>query len=133
MFGFAGAIHYATHHSNFQLFDPRILVSPDRHAGAEVALNLLRHFLEESACSASATGTGRNLRSEAANPQRLQNLLADKNFFSAVAVGGRRERHANGIPDTLLQQYCRAGCAADDAFRAHAGFGKPEMERVIAL
>src|SRR6478736_5485100 len=103
MFGFAGPIDHATHHSDFQFFDSRILVFPHRHAGAEIALDLLRHLLEEGAGSPSAAGAGRDLRSEAANPKRLQNLLADKNLFSAVAVGGWCQRYADGIADAFLQ------------------------------
>src|SRR5579864_3752169 len=133
MFGFAGPIHHATHHSDFQFFDPRILVFPDRHAGAEIALDLLRHFLEESAGGATATGAGRDLWSEAANSHRLQNLLANKNLFSAIAVRSRCKRYANGIANAFLQKHREPRRAADNALCAHAGFGKTEMERVIAL
>src|SRR5258708_37237658 len=69
MLGFAGTVDHATHHSNFEIFDSRILALPSRHAGAEIGLDLFRHFLEESAGGASATGAGRNLRSEAADSQ----------------------------------------------------------------
>src|SRR5579871_167993 len=132
MFGFAGPIDHATHHSNFKLFDTWILVFPDRHAGTEIALNLFSHLLEESAGRASASGAGGDLRSEAANPKRLQNLLADKNFFSAVAVGGRCERYADGVPDAFLQKHCQPRCAAYNPFGAHASLCEPKMERVIA-
>src|ERR1041385_1410826 len=102
MFGFAGPIYHATHHSDFEFFHARIFIFPDRHAGTEIALDLLRHLLKESAGSASTTGAGGNLRSEAADPHGLENLLADKNFFCAIAVRGWRKRNANGIPYAFL-------------------------------
>src|SRR5438270_8298740 len=105
MLGFAGPVDHATHHSNFQLFNPRILAFPDRHAGPEIRLDLLRHFLEESAGGASATRACGDLRSEAANPQGLQNLLAHKNFFRAITVGRRSKRYTDGVSNALLQQY----------------------------
>src|SRR6185312_15665797 len=105
MFGFARPVYHATHHSDFQIFDSWILVFPDRHTGAEIRLDLLRHLLEESAGSASAAGAGRDLRSKAADAHRLQNLLADKNFFCAVSVRSGCERYADRIANAFLQQY----------------------------
>src|SRR4030081_1317243 len=87
MLGFTKRIDHTTHYSELQLFDPRIPALPDRHAGAEISLDLFRHFLKERAGGPSASGTGRDLRGKTADSQGLQNLLSDKNFFRAVAVG----------------------------------------------
>src|ERR1043166_2717879 len=102
MLGFTGSIDHATHYRDFEFFYPGILVFPHRHVGAEIALDLFRHLLEESAGGASASGTCRYLRGKAANSHGLQDLLADKNFFRAVAVGRGRKRNADGIANTFL-------------------------------
>ena len=86
---FAGAVDHAAHHGDFHFFDARVAVFPDGHLLAQVGLDLLGHFLEEGAGGASAAGAGGDLRGEAANAERLQNLLADADFFGAVAAGRR--------------------------------------------
>src|SRR6266852_2186212 len=62
---------------------------PDGHLLAQVSLDLLGHFLEEGAGGAAASGAGGDLRGEAANAQRLQNLLRYPHFFCAISAGGR--------------------------------------------
>ena len=130
----AGAVDYASHDCDFHFFDAGIAVFPGGHLLAQVGLNLLGHFLEEGAgkCSAAASGAGCDLRGEAANAERLQNLLCDTDFFGAVAAGGGRKRNANGIADAFLQQNAERGAGGDDAFCAHARFGQSEMQRIIA-
>ena len=46
--------------------------------------------------------------------------------------GSGRERDANGVADAFLQQHAESGGGGDNAFRAHAGFGKSEVQRVVA-
>ena len=77
---------------------------PDRHLFAQIGLDLVRHVLEEGAGGAAATGAGGDLRSEAAEFERLQNLLADDDFFGAVAVREAGQRGADGVADAFLQQ-----------------------------
>ena len=50
----------------------------------------------------------------------------------AVAAGLGRERHADRVADAFLQQHRHRGGGSDDALRAHAGFGEPEVQRVVA-
>ncbi len=76
----------ATHHRNLHLFHAGVARLPDRHLLAQVALDLLGHLLKEGAGGAAAAGTRRDLRSEAANAHRLQNLLRDQDLFGAIAV-----------------------------------------------
>src|SRR4029077_18378230 len=86
--GFSGTVYDAAHHSYFHFFDARVAFFPDRHLLAQVGLDLLGHFLKEGAGGAAAAGAGRDLRGEAANAERLQNLLRDTDLFGAVASGG---------------------------------------------
>ena len=86
---FAGAVDHAAHHRDLHLFDADVVAFPCRHLLAQVGLNLLGHFLEEGAGGAAAAGAGGDLRGEAANAERLQNLLRDADFFGAVAVRAR--------------------------------------------
>ncbi len=65
-------------------------------------------------------------------PMRLQNLLRDANFFGAIAAGRGRERNANRIADAFLQNHAHGGGGCHHAFRAHAGFGQSEMQRIVA-
>ena len=69
MFRFSGPVDNAAHHGNFHLFDAGVTLLPCWHLFAQVGLDLLGHFLEEGARSASAAGAGRYLRSEAADAQ----------------------------------------------------------------
>ena len=77
-------------------------------------------------------GTGGHLRRKAANAQRLQNLLSHADFFGAIAAGSGSERDADGVADAFLQQHAQRGARCHDAFGAHAGFGEPEVQRIIA-
>jgi len=85
--GFAGPLTTQTHDGQLELFNAGILFAPLGHGGAEVALDLLSEFLKISACRPAAAGATRYLRHEAADPERLQNLLGGLHFFCAVAAG----------------------------------------------
>src|SRR5579863_4002870 len=74
------------HHGHAHLFDPPMLFLPYRHLLPKISLDLVRHILKESAGGAPAAGAGRNLRSEAANSQRLQDLLRNDHFLSPVPI-----------------------------------------------
>ncbi len=89
---------------------------PDRHLLAQIRLNLIRHVLKERAGGAAAAGARRDLRSEAADAERLQNLLTHHHFFRAVAVRQRGERRADGIADTFLKQDRSAAVVATMPF-----------------
>ena len=67
------------------------------------------------------------------SPSDLQDLLADDDFVGAIAIRKRSERGADGVADALLQQHRERGGGGDDAFRSEAGFGQPQVQRVIAL
>src|SRR5208283_578165 len=132
MLRLAGAIDDAAHDGDLHVLDAGVSRLPDRHLLAEVALDLLRHLLEEGARGSAATWASRNLRSKAADADRLQDLLCDGDLFGAVSVGRRRERDANGVADAFLHQDRERRAAADDAFRTHAGFGEAKMHWVLA-
>ena len=89
-------------------------------------MNLLRHFLEESAGGATASRTRGHLGGEAADAEGLQNLLSYADFFGAIAAGSGRERDADGVANAFLQQHAQSGARSYDAFGAHAGFSEPQ-------
>ena len=129
---FAGAVDDAAHDGELELFDAGIFLAPLGHGGAQVALNLLGELLEIRARRAAAAGAARDLRHEAADRERLQNLLRGLHFFRAVAVGLGRQAHADRVADAGEQQRreSRGGC--DQALRAHAGFSEAEVKRIVA-
>src|SRR5690348_3946991 len=75
VFRFPGAIYHTPHHCHLHRLHPRMAGLPLRHLLPEIGLNLIGHLLEEAAGGAATAGTGRDLRSEAADAQSLQNLL----------------------------------------------------------
>src|SRR5581483_4759455 len=91
VFRFAGAVDDAPHYGEFHLFDARVVRLPSRHLLAEIGLNLLGHFLEKGASGASATGTGGDLRGEAANAHGLQDLLGDAHFLRTISARRRSQ------------------------------------------
>ncbi len=70
--------------------------------------------------------------SKAADAQRLQDLLRHLHLLGAVAAGFGGKGDADGVADALKQQRSQAGRRGDDALHAHPGFGKTQMQRVIA-
>src|ERR1700730_14966682 len=101
MLRFSRAIHYAPHDGDFHFFDAGVVSLPYRHLVPQIGLNLLRHFLEESAGGAAASGAGGYLGSKAADAERLQNLLSHADFFGAISARSRRKRHADGVANEI--------------------------------
>ena len=93
---------------------------------------LLGELLEIGAGGAAAAGAAGDLRHEAADGERLQDLLGAADFLTAVAAGGGGERDADGVADAGEQQRREAGGGGDDALHAHAGFGEAEVQSVVA-
>src|SRR5690242_9127819 len=104
MLRLARTVHHTSHDRHLELLDSRIALPPLRHLLTDVALDVLGHVLEERRCRASASWARRDLRREAAEPERLENLLSDEHFFGAVAIRLRRQRHADRVPDPLGQK-----------------------------
>ena len=92
---------------------------------------LAGELLKRRRGGAAAAGAGGDQRHEGAQADGLQQFLADFDLERAVAVGLRRQRNADRVADALLQQHAHRRRRSDDALRAHAGFGEPEMQRVI--
>src|SRR5580704_13468250 len=132
MLRFAGTVHYAAHDRDFHLFDAGVVSFPYRHLVTQVGLNLLGHFLEERAGRAAATGTRRHLGREAADAERLQNLLSHTHFFSAISAWGGCERNPDRVADAFLEPHAERGARRDDAFGSHAGLGKPKVQGITA-
>src|SRR5258708_29295671 len=128
---FAGAIDDAAHYGDFHFFYAGVAFLPDGHLLTQIGLDLLRHLLEERARSTAAAGAGGDLRGEAANAERLQNLLRHADFFGAIASRRGSERNADGVADAFLQQHSHRRARSDDAFLSHAGLGYSEMQRVL--
>ncbi len=103
--------------ATFMVSTPGWVGLPDGHLLAQVGLDLVGHLLEEGAGGAAAAGAGGHLRREAADAQRLQNLLGDDDLFGAVAIGQRRQRGANGVADAFLQQQRQRGGGGHDSLR----------------
>src|ERR1043166_794914 len=130
--GFSGPVDHATHDRDLHRLDAGMGFLPPGHLHAEVGLDLVRHLLEEGAGGAAAAGAGGDLRSEAADAERLKNLLADDHLFGTVAIGHRGERSADGVADAFEQQRRERGGGGDDSLAAEAGFGEAEVQRIIA-
>src|SRR5262249_5103195 len=96
-----------------------------------VGLDVFGHFLEERRGRTPAPRTRRDLWREAADAERLQDLLRDHDFFRAIAVRLRRERDANCVAEAAQQQRSESGGAGHDAFCAHTCFGESEVKSVV--
>jgi len=75
---------------------------------------------------------GGHLRGESCGYRAMQDLLRDRHLFGAVAVGQRRQRYADGVPDALLQQRRQRRRWSHDSLAAHAGLRQAEVQRIIA-
>src|SRR5690606_6524403 len=128
----ARAVDHAAHDRDAQLLHARVARPPVGHALADVALDLLGHLLEERAGRPAAARAGRDLRRDAADLERLEDLLRDTHLFRAVAAGPRRERDADRVANALVQQHGQTGGGGDDALGPHARLGQPEVQRVVA-
>ena len=62
----------------------------------------------------------------------MQNLLCDKDLLAAITVGLGCERHTDRVTNAFGQENRERRTAGHDAFGAHARFGEPEMERIVA-
>src|SRR5262245_15322015 len=124
---FAGAVDDAAHHRDGQRLHAWIAALPLWHLVADEVLDVAGKLLEGGRSGAPAAGTGGDERHEAAEAHALQQLLSHLHLKRAVAVRLWRERDADGVSDALLKQHRERGGGSDDALRAHAGFGKPEM------
>src|SRR6185312_8275036 len=130
--GFAGAVDDAAHYRDVEPLDARIARLPFRHGVADEVLDAGGELLESGRGGAAAARTGGDQRHEGAQPHGLEEFLRHLDFESAVAVRLRRERNADGVADALLQENAHGGRRGDHALASHAGFGQPEVERVIA-
>src|SRR5215470_2569931 len=127
----ARTVDDASHYRDVQLLDACVLRLPYRHLLTEIALDLLRHLLEERGGRAPAAGARRDLRDEVAKAHGLEDLLGDLHLFGPIAARLGRERDADGVADAVLEQDGEPGRAGHDALGAHAGFREPEVERVV--
>ena len=85
----ARAVHDAAHDRDLHLLDAGVALAPHRHLLAQVVLDLLGHLLEEGAGGAAAAGAAGHLRREAAQAERLEDLLRDLDLLGAVAARRR--------------------------------------------
>ena len=104
VFGLSGAIDDAAHDGELELLDARVLLLPLRHGGHQIGLDAFRQLLKVSRCSPAAAGAARHLGHEAADAERLQDLLAAADFFGAVAAGGGGQADADGVADSGEEQ-----------------------------
>ncbi len=109
---------------------PGIALLPDRHLGAQIALDAVREVLEIGAGGAPAARAGGDLRREGAQSQALQQLLADDHLLGARLAGPRRQRGPDGVADPLLEQDRERCAGRDDALGPDPGLGQAEMQGV---
>ena len=128
----AGTVYDAAHDGNAHRLDAAIVLLPLRHPRVDVRLDLLGHQLKERRRCAPAARACRDLRFEAAQTQRLQDLSRHSHLFGPLAVRPRGERHPDRVADSLLKQDRERARAGDNSFHAHAGFGKTNVERIVA-
>src|SRR5690606_22430617 len=95
--GLARAVHHTPHDRDPHLLHARVAHAPLGHALPDVALDLLGHLLEERARGPAAARARRDLRLEAPQPQRLEDLLRHAHLFRTVAAGLRRERDTDRV------------------------------------
>src|SRR5438046_172494 len=93
------AIHDTSHYGNLKLFDTMVALLPSRHLLSQISLNLVGHILEKRIGGAPAARASCHLGHEAANSQRLEDLLGNSHLFGAIAVWKRREGDADRIAD----------------------------------
>ena len=113
---FSRPVDDASHHRDFHLLHASVGLFPDRHLFPQVSLNLFGHFLEKSAGRAPTAGTGRDLRGEAADAERLQNLLRYPDFFRAISAGSGGKRDPNRVANAFLKQNGHSRAGGDDTF-----------------
>ena len=130
---FAGAVHDAAHDRKRHGFDALVLLFPDGHVVANVALNRFGQFLKGSAGGAAATGAGCYAGREGTQAEGLEQFAGSINFFTAVAARTRRQGNADGVTDTFVEQNAQ-GCRRPNlALHAHSGFGEAEVQRLFGF
>ena len=129
---FAWTVDDAAHDRHAQLLGSGMGLAPDRHLVLEIALDLLRHLLEERGGRPATAGAGRDLRQERSKTHRLEDLLGDLDLTLARSTGLRRQRHPDRVADALVQKDREARGRGDDPLVTHAGFRETEVERVVA-
>src|SRR3990172_8965498 len=83
----AGTVHDAAHHGDLHLLHAAVALAPPGHLLAQVSLNAVGELLKEGARGASASGTRRDLRHEAAQAEALEDLLRDQDLLGPVTAG----------------------------------------------
>src|SRR5262245_40594118 len=127
----ARTVDDAAHHGDVERLNARIARLPLRHRVADELLDVAGELLERGRGGAAAARAGGHQRHEHAEAHGLQDLLRDLDLEGAVAARLGRERHADSVADALLQQDAERRRGGDDALRAHAGLGQPEMDGVV--
>ena len=132
MLALPGPIDDATHHGDRHLLDAVALFAPFGHAVANEPLDFLGEFLEVGARRAATAGACDDHGREGPQAHGLQYFLRNDDFLGAIAARLGRQRDANRVADAFLQQNSDRGGGRDDALAAHARFGQPQVQRVIA-
>jgi hypothetical protein len=129
----AGAVDDAAHHGETHGLDTLIARLPFRHALANIPLDAFRQLLECRTGGAAAARAGGDAGREAAQAERLQQLAGGVDLFASIAARPRRQRHANGVANPFVQQDPHGRRRPHQALRPHAGFGEPQVQRLIGL
>src|SRR5690606_38470305 len=128
----AGTVDHAAHDRDVHGVDAGIARTPHRHLAPQVRLDAVGEFLEEGAAGAAASRAGDHHGRERAQVHGLQDFLGHDDLAGAVAAGLGREGNPDGVAYALLQQHGERRRGSDDALAAHAGFGEPEMQGIVA-
>src|SRR5262245_60819374 len=99
-----GPVDDAAHDRDRQVLDTGIARRPLGHASLDMALDALRHLLEERARRPSADRTGAELGAEGAQAERLQGLHRDTHLLAAVTTRLWGQRDTDGVADALVEE-----------------------------
>ena len=111
-----GTVDDAAHDSDVERFHAWIFLSPNGHGVGEIALNFARQFLKYGGSRAPATRARGDLRSKRSKAHGLQDFLRDFHFQSAIAVRFGRQRNADRVANSFLQQNPQRGREATMPF-----------------
>ena len=103
MLALARAIDDTAHDRNVHALNVRVALTPDRHFGADEALDLVRQILEHGRGGTPAARARCDQWHKGTQAHGLQNFLADDDFARAVATGLGRQRYPDGIANAVLQ------------------------------
>src|SRR5689334_11271567 len=103
----------------------------ERHRGLDVLQPLLERFdrADYVEALARAARAGDDPDAAAADTQRLQDLVADPDFFFGLG----RERYADGVADAGPQQVADADGGFDRAADQAAGLRNSKVQRTVHL